>query len=105
MQQQQDGKADNDLGYRQRDHEEREALAHRRARVTRERDEVDVDGVHHELDGDQHADAVALREDAEGSDRTSRSEPMENESRLFFSNGKGTSFWKGPIESSPERSI
>src|SRR6266536_1065693 len=61
---QHDGEADAHLGGSDGDHEEREHLAGDVTGEGGERDQVDVDGVEHELDREQHEDAVAAREHA-----------------------------------------
>src|SRR5262249_28513167 len=61
---QHDRQAHAHLGGGDRDHEEGEHLAGDVAREGGERDQVDVDGVEHELDRQQHEDAVAPGEHA-----------------------------------------
>src|SRR5258707_722056 len=51
------------------DDEEGENLSGNVAEVTREGDEVDVHGVKDQLDGHEHDDDVAARDDADGADQ------------------------------------
>src|SRR5882724_984711 len=51
------------------DDEKGEYLPGNVAKVTREGDEVDVDGVEDQLDGHEHDDDVAARDDADGADQ------------------------------------
>src|SRR5437773_4712554 len=64
-----DGQAHRDLGHRDGDREEREDHAGQIAVEPRERHEVDVDRVQHQLDSEEDPDRVAAREHAEESDR------------------------------------
>src|SRR2546430_16783791 len=59
-----DGEADSHRGGGDRDDEEREHLPRDLPRERGERDQVDVDGVEHELDREQHEDTVAAGEHA-----------------------------------------
>src|SRR5215471_12734167 len=62
--QQHDGQADAHLGGGDRDDEQGEHLARDLLRERGERDEVDIDGVEHQLDRQQHEDAVTAGQHA-----------------------------------------
>src|SRR5437867_9474560 len=64
-----DRQPDRDLGDRDGDGEEREDEPRHVPVEARERDEVDVDGVEHQLDPEQDADCVATGQDTEEADR------------------------------------
>src|SRR5205823_14200355 len=61
---QDDGQAHADLDGGHEDHEQGEDLAHHRVAEGAEGDQVDVDGVEHQLDRHQHQHRVAAGEDA-----------------------------------------
>src|SRR5215475_14008595 len=63
-----DGQPDGDLGDRDGDREEREDQPRHVAAEARERDQIDVDGIEHQLDAEQDADRVPARQHAEEAD-------------------------------------
>src|SRR5262249_42113432 len=63
-----DGEPDGDLGDRDGDREEREDQPCHVAAEARECDQIDVDGVEHQLDAEQDADRVPARQHAEEAD-------------------------------------
>src|SRR5262245_742992 len=63
-----DGQPDGDLGDRDGDREEREDQTGDVTAEARERDQVDVDRVEHQLDAEQDADRVPARQHAEQAD-------------------------------------
>src|SRR5260221_6140583 len=67
-----DAKADGGFRGSVGDDEEGEYLPGNVAKVAREGDEVDVDGVEDQLDGHEHDDDVAARDDADGADQEQR---------------------------------
>src|SRR5262245_32065917 len=63
-----DGQPDGDLGDRDGNREEREDEPRHVAAEAREGDQIDVDGVEHQLDAEEDADRVPARQDAEEAD-------------------------------------